>query len=375
MASAAAIRPTPLAFSAPLGDVLGVVSADEDTPPSQGEAPSAEPVSERGTPPEASRAEHRGATTGASGRPEAARGFARHLQGWQLGVVLVGAALLAAAVGVPRAVPPEALPLPQLRARDLAADIAAERQRAEEAKQAPLSFEARAIGDAYRRYGLAEALTPQLARERERTLKARVARLRQLRPDQADAELLSLRALQTELFIAALREHQGDAPQALKGDEAIGSAPLFELGGRFTGEHQHPRWFEAGRFAGTDVEASVLFRARWNLLLGLSEQAPFSLSLAERLAALRFLLAHPEGDDARAQRVRQLGYVEAIAARQPEYPSAIAKGTLFYHMGNYGMAAAAFEDHLERQDGPFSLRARNHLLAASARQRAQELGE
>ncbi|MBX3183652.1 MAG: hypothetical protein KIT72_05975 [Polyangiaceae bacterium] len=341
------------------------MSADETTPPSPDEAPGAERPDE---PPREDAARR-------LSRPEAPQGLARHLQGWQLGVVLVGAALLAAAIGVPRAVPPETLPLPRLRTRDLAADLAAERARAEEAKRAPLSFEARAIGDAYRRYGLAEAVAPSVARERERTLKARVARLRQLRPDQADAELLQLRALQTELFIAALRESEGSEPQVLKGDEAIGSSPLLELGGRFAGPGHHPSWFAAGRFVGSDEEASVLLRARWNLLLGLSEQAPFSLSLAERLAALRFLMAHPEGADLRAQRVSQLGYVEAIAARQPEYPSAIAKGTIFYHMGNYGMAAAAFEDHLERPDGPFSLRARNHLIAAADRLRAQELGE
>jgi hypothetical protein len=60
--------------------------------------------------------------------------------------------------------------------------------------------------------------------------------------------------------------------------------------------------------------------------------------------------------------------VTAIEKLDHDYPAAMARGVLLYRAGAYEAAAAAFRAQLAaRPDGPWTLRAKNHLLAALAR--------
>ncbi|MCA9632488.1 MAG: hypothetical protein KC766_32770 [Myxococcales bacterium] len=291
------------------------------------------------------------------------RGLARHLEGWQVGAILVGVGLLSALLAVPRAVAPERLPLPRVDAEDLRADMAEERALARQARQQGLSFEARTVGEYLRRLGNAEYASrglpaPGLA-DRLADVRGSVAGFRRARGRAADQELVRLRAIQGELFVDALAGRGAPADsQALAG--AFGNAPA------------HGPWFRAGRFVGDAVEARLLFKARWNRVTGLEGDPVYALHPNEWLALLRFLLQHPEGSDARAQTRSQLATLEVLSKRQPEYPIAFARGTLLYRDGAYDLAAVAFQEHLAAHPaGDWSLRARNHLLAARERRAAQ----
>lgn len=283
-------------------------------------------------------------------------GFARHLEGWQVGAILVAIACLSALLAVPRPVAPEQLPLPNVSETDLQADVRSARALARDARATGLSFEARTVGEYLRKLGNAEyaargAPAPGLA-DRLADVQGSVAGFRRAGGQAADRELHLLRAIQGELFVTALG---GRGPQQ----------DARELGGAFTNAPAHAPWFNKGRFVGGDVEAWLLFKARWNRVTRLDEVAEHELRPAEWLALVRFLLQHPEGSDSRAQTRSQLTTLEVLAKRQPEYPVAFARGTVLFRDGAYELAAVAFQEHLETHPtGDWSLRARNHLLAA-----------
>lgn len=297
-------------------------------------------------------------------------GFKRHLEGWQLGATLVGAALLAAAIAVPRSAAPSHIPLPTLAAQDLRADEQLDDERARRARGAGLSFEIRTLGEYLRRYGAAEyaaagregfGLTDRL-----QDVEGSMRGLRRLRSAEVDAHLLELRALQSELFVSALLSARGGQP----------TADLTELGGSLINAPEHRGWFVDGRFVDSAATARVLFKARWNQVCGVTEVDGFRATPSESVLLLSFLLRHPSGADPLSQRRSQLAYLDALAKRQPEYPIHFAKGTVLFQLGSYQLASSAFQAHIDAHpDGPWSLRARNHLLAALARQQQLELGQ
>lgn len=297
-------------------------------------------------------------------------GLRRHLDGWQLGVTLVAAALLAAALAVPRSAPPSHIPLPAVATGDLSADQQLDDQRAKRARELGLSFEIRTLGEYFRRYGAAEheaggrksaGLTDRL-----QDVEASMRGLRRLRSAEVDEHLLQLRALQSELFVGAL--------MAWSGEQA--PADLTELGGNLTNAPGHAGWFVGGRFVASPATARVLFKARWNQVCGVTDVDGFRATPNEAVLLLRFLLTHPDGVEPMAQHQNQLLVLEALSKRQPEYPINFARGSVLYQLGNYQLAGAAFQAHIDAHpDGPWSLRARNHLLAALERQKQLELGQ
>lgn len=272
-----------------------------------------------------------------------------------LGVVIAG---VAAALAAPRATEPRAefaLPLPLPNRAHLAELARADRARAAEARRHALSFGVRSVGEMFRHLGDA-------AGKREANAEAKLFDLRALARhalgDEGAAGLLGLRAVQAELFVAACRGF------AVSGEP---DGELRELGGDFSELAQKSGWIEAGAFVLTDEELALLFRMRWNELTGLGQDAAFQPTLDEYRDRYALLLRHPAGEGA-ARQERQLGYAAAIAKLDHDYPAAFARGVLLYRAGAYEAAAAAFREHLAaRPDGPWTLRARNHLLAALAR--------
>jgi hypothetical protein len=271
-------------------------------------------------------------------------------------VVTVAALLLSTAyLAIPRAAEPTLLPLPQPDRRVLARERAEEMRLANDARQVPLSFDVRAVGDAFRRLGagtvagqgVPEAILRDLRSLTQKAMSTSGARA-----------LLALRSVQTELFVAAAREWERNGKP---GPE------LRELGGDFS-EIAEKRGFRRGaHLVLDDEELGTLFRMRWCELTQTKATPPLAPSLDELRAFYALLLSHPvEGDDAGRDRAGLMA-VAALEKLDPRYPAATARGVLLYRSGAKAAAAEAFRDQLSpEREGPYRLRARNHLLAALA---------
>jgi hypothetical protein len=283
------------------------------------------------------------------------------LEGIELVLVAVVIVSLAALLAAPRATPPELLPLPLPDRRVLTRAATEERELAASARKHTLSFDVRAVGELFRRFG---ASTEPGKGASQRLLADLRAAARQALTLQNGRPLRELRAVQTELFIAATHawESSGRTPQELR-----------ELGGDFPELATDNGWFSSGRLLLDDAERAVLFRQRWGELTGLGKRPGFVTTLDEQRANFSFLLRHPSGRDPRARRERQFAYVNTLEKLDRNYPAHFARGVLLYRAGAFEAAAAAFQTQLEQPGSPrYRLRARNHLLASLAESPSEE---
>jgi hypothetical protein len=281
----------------------------------------------------------------------------RHLEGWQLAVVVVGSALAAAALAVPRAVTPREIPLPAVDRGEEGGTEDIRRAMVESVRATPLPFRVRAVGEALRRFGDAEARSDsEKAEELSRDV---AARAKEARVHHGDAPLLALRAVQADLFARAVTRWT---------TTGVLDQDATELGGAFLRHAQRNGWITPERRLVVDADGiAVVFLMRWTKLSGLIETHPFAPSLNEWRIYFRTLIAHPEstGRDPEAEAERLESYVAALSRRDPDYPGLLARGILEYRLGHFGPAAEALSDHLRTHpSGPWWLRARNYLLAA-----------
>jgi hypothetical protein len=284
-------------------------------------------------------------------------GISRHLEGWQPGLLAVVIAAIAALLGVPHAVPPDALPLPSVDFRECKRAEAADVELARRAVAEPLPFETRAVGEAFRRFGESNsAQNTGLAADRLAEVRERARVAMKVRGVESLQRLL---ALQTEMFMDVLVrwEHGEDV-----------ETQLSELGGNFLAKARSSHWLRAERqLDATPSERRVLFRVRWVDITGLRDQPTLAPTANEWRVYYRFLLLHPEHGDVHLSAEAQLRYVSVIEKVDLDYPAAFARGVLYYRMGLFAKSEAAFHAELERPDGPWRLRARNHMLAAAER--------
>ncbi len=291
-----------------------------------------------------------------AGRPR----LARHFEGWQLGALTVGWVLTAALLAVPRAAPPGVFPVPLLDVREAAAQRARFNELSDRAERRPLPFETRAVGDGFRKLGLALAGAGEDADHQHRVVRERVGLALQAAQGPA---LLELRAVQARLFVTAVRAHEGSS---------LVSPELQALGGDFVKRAIRNGWLGPSGSGASDDELRTLFVFRWTELTGLRQQPGFAPSLGELRRYYRFLLLYPEragatGSDLDPSETmrRRLQYVEALAKRDPDYPAALARGALLGALGMAPASVAALEAHRTRRpDGEWSLRARNYLAYA-----------
>jgi hypothetical protein len=222
----------------------------------------------------------------------------------------------------------------------------------------------RAVGESFRAYGQAASSgETRRAAATLATLRRAAAKAAQ---QHGDEMLLRLRAVQANLFLRALARW-----------EAIGefTLELSELSGSLIQEAEAIGWVQPPhRLVLTTAERRTLFRIRWADLAGLKDRHPYSPTLNEWRTYYRFLLEHPSAaanhDIARARTRKQLQVIDALAKRDPQYPTLYAKGILLYRLGAFSDAALAFDLYLQQSaDGSWDLRARNHLVAALARVR------
>ncbi|WP_437874996.1 hypothetical protein [Sorangium sp. So ce513] len=336
------------------------------------------------------------------------RGWKRHLEGWEPGLVAVFIAGSAAILAVPRSVEPAELPLPLADARALALARDADAARAREAELRGLDAEVRELGSAIRAFGLVDAdadhTEAELLAARKRVLAAVGPALAQ-----GDEAVLRLRAYQMSSFIREVRRFEATGEES---DE------LRELGGNFLGLLRRSAWLgaagprggvEARRVAMDGTVLGVLFKKRWGAISGIQRGA-FALSLDEERALFKFLLSHPVGaargaqdlaapaaaaarvdpadepppgstaaalraaEARRAEEQYRLKKIDELAALDPSYPRHLARGVALYRLGRFAQSAEAFRSHLEQHpDGAHTLRAQNYLRAALERAREEQL--
>ena len=279
----------------------------------------------------------------------------RHFEGWQLAVVTVGMALCAAVLVVPRSVVPREIPVPAVNRREEQRAESRRHELAETARKVPLPFLVRAVGQAIRDFGDAEFhgdATRSAARAREVAVRAGEA----LRDSGADA-LLSLRAVQTELFVRAVTTW---AESGQTNDDVVG------LGGGFARRAVRDGWISGGRVVVDGDGLAQVFVMRWTHLAGLDDTQPFIATLNELRLYYRTLLLHPEsrgssrGDDY-AESEALLGYVAALHKQDADYPADLANGIIALRQSRFDDAMEALGKHLrEHPDGPWRLRAQNY---------------
>jgi len=291
-----------------------------------------------------------------------------------VGALAVVVALLGTLLVVPHKVAPEDVPLPAVNGKALSVTLAREAALAaaivpalENDSSGPAEgrglYDLRAFGEELRAYGHREALheSSSLVRERRKLIEAAL-RARTL----GDEKLLGLRAYQGQIFVAELRRWENTGKES---DELVG------LAGPFVDLVKQNGWMRGRALAMDDVLCAIFFKRRWNEVTGFMAE-PFRLSLDEDRAFYAFLLTHPYGqntvglspvDVARAVDQWRLRKVEDIARVDPAYPSVLARGVLFYRLGQHAAAVQAFRDHLAGGDGSYGLRVRNYLAAAVAR--------
>ena len=282
-----------------------------------------------------------------------ARRLGRHLEGWQLGAWIIGVCALSALLVVPRVVPPELVPPPVIDRAEQRVAAEAEAQLAARARTG-LPVDIRSVGEAIRRYGHAAYAAPELLVQ----VSAQLRRLGAEALARHGAEpLLELRALQTELFRAAVAAHPAEP-----------SAEAVELGGGLLAIGARQGWLEPPPVGADDDELAVLYQVYWSQALGLSAH-PFAPTLNEWRAYYRFLLGRPipAPPDRAGDLQRKLEYVAALAHHDQDYPAHLARGVLLYQAGEPLQSAAELRRHLEQSpDGPWSLRVRNHLAACGS---------
>ncbi len=300
-------------------------------------------------------------------RPEP-RGFGRHLDGWQAGVLVLVIAGSAILLALPRAVAPDLVPEPRIDRHALAEAEARDDRLAVEAETRTLDVDVRAVGSEFRAYNQAVAASDADAFGRSRY--AVVEAARRALAVSVD-ELAMLRAYHTTIFVRELRRW-----------EATGevSADLTDLSGDFVDAVRRNAWCEAGaerKLVMDDSVLRVLFKKRWNDIVGVRGEV-FDLTLDEDRVRHAFLIRHPfrRRVDVRATtgtplaldnliETRRLESVERLAERDPTYPLLLARGIVHFQSGSFARAAAAFRAYLDEQpNGPYTLRTRNYLKAA-----------
>lgn len=284
---------------------------------------------------------------------------------------------LAALLGVPRAVPPSDVPEPAVRPSELAATFRADDERAgriaARASAGELDHDIRLLGSAVRAFGRAEVqgTDAELGSAHRAAVEAAHQAIAR-----SPEDALALRAHQTLAFVREMKafERTGQA-----------SDDLLELGGTFPRSAEAYGWYDraARRLLPDEAALRAMYKKRWNELTGLTGTA-FALSFDEERALFRSLIAHPAvprrplppgaGPDAVraraladrvAENEKRLQKIRELAKLDPEYPAAFAEGVVLFQLGRFDFAAVAFERHLDAHpDGPWTLRARNHLKAA-----------
>jgi hypothetical protein len=298
-----------------------------------------------------------------------------------LALVPIGVAVVLGVLLLPRHARPESVPLPVPDGRELARSTRTDHDLAQHARRVPLPAAVRALGTAVREFHTLEAHDARA----EAVYDARRA-IDAVLPDALAAgmePLRELRAVELEGFLEELQhfEATGEA-----------SSELEALAGGFVRSLTAEGWCDGHTVVPGEDALRTMFKVMWNSLLGLGDRGELAPALDEQRALYAFYLSHPRPakgmrealasarrgardtaaceaiDEAERAAVEawRLERIGRLAAIDPAYPAAYARGVASYHRGDYAASAQAFRAWLsEHPDGPLALRAQNYLRAAA----------
>ncbi len=246
------------------------------------------------------------------------------------------------------------IPRPVIDVAQLSGALTENAARAQTVKKSPLSHTVRTLGEELRQFGRRTYEDSKASTESSRgRLRAHVTRVRK---SEGDHPLLVLRAIQAELFVAAL----GRFEKTQKVD-----AELIELGGDFLRHAKAEGWLLGHRFTANEQERTALFLVRFTDLTGLRQTLPFALPPAIELTALRYALTH-----SRSHRVNpgaSLHTVERIASLDRSYPLDLAKGILELKAHQLEPARSTLARFVsQNSQGTYHLWAKNAWLYAAS---------
>lgn len=305
-----------------------------------------------------------------------------------LGVVPVVVALLGAAFLLPRAAPPDIVPLPSVDHAAFEARVREDVALAQRAKQTPLPGAVRELGTLLREWNRLEATDDDATRINA----ARAAIDRALPPLLTNLEdLRALRAVQLDTFLGEVRAFERTGKPS---DE------LLAVAGPFVDRMRAVGWIRGNKVLLTEDERRVAYKLTWNGVASLDRRAELALALDETrvLYGLYLRLPHAPEPQIRAFAAARTGAKDAaacaalaageklaaeswrldrigrLAAVDPTYPAAYAKGIANYRLRKFLAAADQFESYLrDRPEGPYSLKAKNFLRASLAAAREESL--
>lgn len=291
-----------------------------------------------------------------------------HLESKSLWLVAGAASLLGALVILPRPTQSRVLPLPSFDWQEAVRQEKDDLKRTARVRSLGLDHDLRVVGELFRRLGAAlfqsagRELSPAEAalslgyRVPDSSLE--LARLRQASRRLVDrgraALLLDLRALQTELFVAAVRSYESQSEL---------SADLMELGGDFLAEGDGSWVGGPDRQPLHDAELRLLFRARFRLLTATQDVPELTPSLDEQRRYYAVLLEHPPLARGAPPAFVKLEIARALGKADAEYPLALAEGLLLLELGMPDAARAVLHAG-RRSQGPWATLTRNAWLSA-----------
>ena len=262
--------------------------------------------------------------------------------------------LLSAMIILPRPTRPRWLPLPVVSSEALSRADEHSQALAQSAQATALPVSTRTVGELYRRLNLALLESGKSAKVVREDL--RLVTQTEIKAGRTH-ELLTLRALQSELFLSEVHrfERTGQVSPEL-------TELAADIGKKMAQYWQTP----SGKLTLSDADLRLLFRVRWGQLTGTHRLQPFGPSLEEFKGYFSiYLRPGPEAALAAAERSNT---VRALGKMDRSYPSEFALGVLALDAGDFSSAESRFSSFLQStQSGPYSHLAENHLLFAKSR--------
>lgn len=302
-----------------------------------------------------------------------------------LALVPVTAGLLMMLLMMPRAAPPEDIPLPSIDGKALQAIEKDDAARAAAARESRLPSGVLLVGTSLR--ALNQALATNASDEDvsiARTALDHAFAAVAVDGEQAFDALRSLRAVQLEAFLAEVEKFESTG---------VVTTELDALAGGFVDRMYAAGWLEGNKVVLDDHERRAAYKLVWSAQIGAERMKPLALALDEQRVLYTLYLRRPHAPEAQrasyeTQRINakdradcdravaqeqlaaeqwRLEKVKRLGELDPTYPTAYALGVAYYRVGRYDASLEAFRAWVERHpDGPLSLRARNHMKAAMA---------
>jgi hypothetical protein len=300
-----------------------------------------------------------------------------------LALIPITVAALTMLLMMPRAVPPEDVPLPQIDGVALEAQRHDDVRRAAAARATRLDGDILLVGTTFRALNVAQvsgASTEEVGVARTALESAFL--LLGADGQRAVEGLRTLRALQLESFLVEVERFETTGKPSME---------LEELAGAFLDHMAAAGWLKDGKVILDQTALRSAYKLVWNAQIGADRLRGLALTLDEQRALYTFYLTHPHASEPqrlayesmrRRSATREecqknialeqldmeqwrIEKIKKLAELDPTYPTSYALGIAYYRAGRHEQSIESFRSWvLTHPDGAFALRARNHLKAA-----------